>query len=97
MEPQIPTIGRTVHYVLKAEDLPEGKKHNAGQERPAVITRTWHQDEAHGLTTDCVQLTVFLDGANDTLTDKDSPLLVKSSVEGSSGPVDGCWHWPERI
>lgn len=85
-EAQKPTIGRTVHYVLSPSDLEGGK--NAGEERPAVITRTWGDSS-------CVQLTVFLDGANETING--SPLLIKSSAEGSSGPVPGCWHWPERV
>lgn len=86
-ESQKPTIGRTVHYVLSDADLEGGK--NAGEERPAVIVRTWPGNDT------CVQLTVLLDGANERAADG-SPFLVKSSADGSSGPVPGCWHWPER-
>ena len=83
---QIPTVGRTVRYVLNDTDLEGGK--NAGEERAAVITRVWPGVTEH------VQLTVFLDGANEDV--KGLPFLVKSSCTGSSGPVPCCWHWPER-
>jgi len=49
----IPSIGRTVHYVL-----------SPGQERPAVIVRVWDEKPTEKSV---VQLQVFTDGENDGL------------------------------
>ena len=49
----IPSIGRTVHYVLPN-----------GEHRPAIITRVWDQVPTESSV---VQLQVFTDGSNDGL------------------------------
>lgn len=87
-EAQKPSIGRVVHYVLAPHDLPADKQHCVGEERPAVIVRVWGNDEHSG-----VNLQVFVDGGNDGFKDG---TYWKTSVLPSSGPVPGCWHWPER-
>jgi hypothetical protein len=86
MPEQKPTVGRIVHYVLAQQD----DTRNPGEHRPAMIVRTWGGD--------CVQLQVFMDGANDHERFSACGLMWVSSVahdevENRAGRT---WHWPER-
>lgn len=75
-----PTIGRIVGYVL-----PEG--HNrAGEIRPAIITRVWSEH--------CVQLTPFIDVANDQPVNPTSCSSVVSDESTEKKPRT--WHWLPR-
>lgn len=107
-EAQKPTIGRIVHYVLTAEQAEQinqrrcamthdpswpsgaqahvGNHASAGDELPLVITCVWPDEGGEGV--DGVNGQVLLDG-NDQL-------WITSALP-SSGPVPGCWHWPERV
>lgn len=81
---QTPTIGRIVHYVLN-----EGR--NAGEERPAIIVRTWGDTPES-----CVQLQVFTDsGTAGKLNDFLPPVMWKTSVVQDDGKAPGTFHFPE--
>lgn len=84
------TIGRIVHYVLPLT------ARNAGQVRPAIITRVWQQldYESHpGMS----NLRVFLDGGNDQdpHANPQYPEWVGSVCYDADGAL-GTWHWPPR-
>jgi len=95
-ENQKPTVGRIVHYVLtdqQAEQINRsrdaiggrGNYAQAGDELPLVVVRVWPDEGGPGV--DGVNGQVLLDGPD--------TLWVTSALP-SSGPVPGCWHWPER-
>lgn len=75
-----PSIGRIVGYVL-----PIGHR-RAGAVVPAIITRIWDGD------TRFVQLTPFVDAANDAPIDPSHCC----SVEYSAAPHPRTWHWLPR-
>lgn len=80
----IPSIGRTVHYIL-----PDNGK-NPGEHRPAIIVRVW---DAKPHEQSCVQLQVFTDGENDGLPN----VTWKTSVQqDATGQRFGSWHEPEE-
>lgn len=107
-ETQKPTVGRIVHFVLNAEQAEQvnrrrvakphepgwpagaqahvGNEAREGDEMPLVIVRVWPDEGGPGI--DGVNGQVLLDG-----TDQ---LWVTSALP-SSGPVPGCWRWPERV
>lgn len=80
--PIVPTQGRIVHYVLK-----QGRF--AGMIRAAMITLTW-PGEAPGSTADHVNLTVFLDLANDPQEGAENHA---TSARYSEDKEPGTWHW----
>jgi hypothetical protein len=87
----IPSLGRTVHYVL-----PREHKHK-GQHRAARITQVWtdKQGEVPTEATD-VCLSVDLDPVNDEYSG--SPVLVvRRSSQDPHGKMEGSWHEPERV
>lgn len=72
------TIGRIVHYVL-----PNGHK-RGGEDVPAIITRV--HDKFGG----CVQLTPFVDIANDEpVAPHECSSVIYSETKGPR-----TWHWP---
>jgi len=81
-----PSIGRIVHYRLpnKYEDVERW--------RPAIVTAVWSDN--------CVNLRLFLDGANDADalpiygTDPAHPDWITSSTAGADV---GDWRWPPRV
>lgn len=87
MSEQIPSIGRSVHYVLN-----EGP--HSGQHRPATIVRAWG-DQPDSM----VNLQVLTDSdADGHYNDALPPVLWKTSVHlDPSGEKPGTWHWPERV
>jgi len=69
-----------------------------GEHRPALVLRTW--------SATCVQLAVFLDGANDngqvpyeTYYFQNGNLTVwKTSVmQDEETKAQATWHWPEYV
>ena len=84
----IPSLGRTVHYVL-----PEASRHK-GQHRAAVISQVWADKGSAPTEETPVHLTVF----NDTLNDpNDGPVsIVRNCVQDPFGKMPGSWHEPER-
>jgi len=86
-EPRVPTIGDHILYVL-----PDGQ--SKGQNRPAAVVRTW------GTTLSApINLQVFIDGYNDVPYDSIAAVtgqLWKTSVQYSSEPKPGTWHWPAQ-
>lgn len=87
MSEQIPSIGRTVHYVLN-----EGP--HSGQHRPATIVRVWGE-----LPASAVNLQVLTDSNEDgTSNDCLPPVMWKTSIlQDATGERPGSWHWPERV
>lgn len=83
-------IGRIVHYVLTESDVGAIEQQRAVHNvhgNPANAG-----DEVPMLVVavwgpDCANGRLMLDGQDD---------LWVTSRMGSSGPVAGCWHWPER-
>ena len=88
----IPSIGRTVHFVLPS-----------GEHRPAIIVRIWDgQPTEHTV----VQLQVFIDGSNDAgdLCDGERAVLPPVSAvwrtsvhQDTETKAPGTWHEPERV
>lgn len=92
MQPQQPSIGRIVHYVL-----PEGPRR--GEIRPAVIVRVFTGVDAP-INPGMCNLQVLLDGGNDGLEGGLGGVVWKGSVLHSAAteaPVAGTWHWPPRV
>ncbi len=85
-EPQKPSVGRIVHYVL-----PDGP--SKGEHRPAVIVKVWTNNPHLG-----VQLQVFTDGLNDGTTYK-TGLFWATSVPYAdpSENKPHSWHWCEKV
>lgn len=80
------SIGRIVHYVLRAEDC--NRAESEGQHRAAIVTNAFN-----GLA----NLTVFLDGVNDgPPRDSTGNARVYSRAQSDSHEP-GTWHWPERV
>ena len=80
--PAVPSVGRIVGYVL-----PPGHR-RAGEVVPAIITRTWHGPSPSW----CVQLTPFVDQANDNPVEA----TQCSSVIYSEELKPRSWHWLPR-
>lgn len=86
-EPQKPSIGRIVHFVL------DGGPHK-GEHRPAIITKIW--PEYNGIQH--VQRQVFTDGSNDGEAYR-TGLYWATSVtyaDPSENKIYS-WHWPEKV
>lgn len=82
----IPSIGRTVHFVLAN-----------GQHRPAVIVRVFDEPPT---PTSVANLQVFLDGSNDAPAREPgaSDLLWRTSVHQDAAEMKpGTWHSPELV
>ena len=85
----IPSLGRTVHYVL-----PEEHRHK-GQHRAARISQVWAAPGSPATEETSVALAVDLDPLNDPY--EYVPLLsVRNSVQDPHGKMPGSWHEPER-
>ena len=81
-------LGSPVIYVLR--DGP-----SAGQSRPAVITRTWGSEGKDPTCTPggvCVQLAIFLDGANDG----DAEKFASSATYDDNTCPPGSWQFPSE-
>lgn len=86
----IPSLGRTVHYVL-----PESHRHK-GQHRAARITQVWTEKPGMDAAEDTsVALSVDLDPANDDYSGL-PVLIVRLSTQDPFGKQLGSWHEPER-
>lgn len=79
------TVGRVVHYVPREEESKYPNECRAG-----IITKVWSDDGV-------VQLSVFMDGSNDS-PDYAYPKNVvwRTSIRYSESNEHGTWHWPER-
>lgn len=80
--PALPSVGRIVGYVL-----PQGHR-RVGEVVPAIITRIWNGPSP----TWCVQLTPFVDQANDNPVGPSDC----SSVTYSEELQPHTWHWLPR-
>lgn len=82
-----PTKGRTVLYVLNADDIEAIKDinptHKAGDVVAAVVTNTFKNGN--------INIQCFLDGP-DNLFVKIPPQAKTNKPEAEQG----CWHWPPR-
>ena len=91
-EPQPPSIGRIVHYILES-----GPK--AGEHRPAIIVNVWQTGEKP-LLGNAVQLQVFTDSSiEESFNDCLPPVMWKTS-RSYADPAEqapGTWHWPDRV
>jgi hypothetical protein len=86
----IPSIGRTVHYVL-----PETAKHKGGH-RAARIVQVWlEKGDVLGENTP-VALAVDLDPLNDDFPHGLPFLSVRNCTQDPFGKQMGSWHEPER-
>ena len=88
----IPSLGRTVHYVL-----PESALHK-GQHRSARIVQVWSDPGKDATDETPVALAVDLDPLNDIRDFKNGmPFLsVRSATQDPFGKQSGSWHEPER-
>ena len=77
-----PTLGRNIRYVLRAGA-------GRGQPRAAIITATWEDIAAYQCSE--INLTVFLDLANDPGTGAEN---CATSVPYDPDQSPGTWHWP---
>ena len=86
----IPSLGRTVHYVL-----PETARHK-GQHRAARITQVWTEKDKEATEETPVALAVDLDPLNDEFGE--FPMLsVRNATQDPFGKQMGSWHEPERV
>lgn len=84
----IPSLGRTVHYIL-----PDSSKHK-GQHRAAVISQVWADPGKEADENTPVQLHVY----NDTLNDAGTAFHVAPNVtQDPHCKQAGSWHEPERV
>ena len=88
----IPSLGRTVHYVL-----PKGAKHQ-GQHRSARISQVWSDRGKAPSENTPVALSVDLDPLNDDdIFLNGLPMrFVQNSTQDPFGKLPGSWHEPER-
>ena len=81
-----PSIGRIVHFWFKSRE--SGKLYA----RPAIITAVFNEN--------CVNLQVFIDGANDrdviALGEGGQLTVWRTSVTHSAEPQASTWSWPSR-
>jgi hypothetical protein len=84
----IPSLGRTVHYVL-----PSDHKH-AGQHRAATISQVWSDNGKDADEATPVHLHVM----SDTLNDLGTPIvfIAKNVTQDPMGRQPNSWHEPER-
>lgn len=83
----IPSLGRTVHYIL-----PEASRHK-GQHRAAVITQVWVDPGKAPDDNTPVHLHVY----NDTLNDPGASFHIAPNVtQDPHCKQPGSWHEPER-
>ena len=80
---QPPTIGRIVGYVLPLSHR------RAGEVVPAIITRIWPGAIV-------VQLTPFVDVANDAPVPPDRCSSVPFAEASTQPYIGGTWHWLPR-
>lgn len=86
----IPSIGRTVHFVL-----PKEARH-PGQHRAAVISQVWTANPGDLPTEEtAVQLHVYADLANDGYAGS-GVFVVRNATQDPFGKQLGSWHEPER-
>jgi hypothetical protein len=85
----IPTLGRTVHYVL-----PDTARHK-GQHRAARISQVWTEKGQEPTEETPVALAVDLDPLNDEYGEIPI-LIVRNSTQDPYGKQMGSWHEPER-
>ncbi len=79
MNPQLPTVGRTVLFVLPITHR------RAGEIRPAIVVR---------VNPDSVNLSVQMDGPNDYQDDGAyNTTWVGSASHDQDGKAPGSWHW----
>lgn len=98
MEPQQPSVGRIVHYVL-----PEGSRW-AGEHRAAAIAQVHTPLSPPGSTGMCNlsvfkgQTTDFDAGFGGAFAGRDagSAVALVGSVNYSATAEPNTWHWPER-
>lgn len=99
--PQLPTVGRIVHYVIPSGD-------NKGEHRAAMITGVCQ----FGENSYTVNLTVYRDDMNDPVyesqlqlgidqlinveTVNTRPLFHATVVHYHAMAMPGTWHYPER-
>lgn len=80
------TPGRVVHYVL--DKAPGESNHRA-----AIITEVFSNDGT-------VNLTVFVDGVNDAVSDDDrEPITLRRYfvLHDMVEMLPGTWHWIEKV
>lgn len=80
----IPSVGRIVHYHLENGDV-----------RPAIIVRTWGDDESSA-----VNLQVFVDGMNDLggeFSSEECRPGVSWKTSAVQGFDPGCWSDPRAF
>jgi hypothetical protein len=86
----IPSLGRTVHYIL-----PDTAKHK-GQHRAARITQVWTEKQGGAADENtAVALSVDLDPANDDYNIWPI-LIVRHCTQDPYAKQLGSWHEPER-
>ena len=87
----IPSLGRTVHYVL-----PETARHK-GQHRAARISQVWSDKGRDATEETAVALAVDLDPINDDYQSGVPMMFVPHSTQDPHGKQLGSWHEPERV
>ncbi len=80
--PQVPSIGRIVHYVLAKVDCEKME----GKSRPGIIVSVGDERD------EPVNLQVFTNGGHDDLP----PVHWKRDVSHNEDRKPGTWHWPPR-
>jgi len=90
------TVGRIVLYTYKEADLLDGKRHLAGEVRPAIVVRIWPNEfpQYGPQGEDGYNLQVFTDQENDGF---ETGTLWKTSVRLASEVLPGTCHWPPRV
>ena len=87
----IPSLGRTVHYVL-----PETARHKGGH-RAARIAQVWADKGKDATEETPVALAVDLDPLNDDFPNGLPFLSVRNCTQDPYGKQLGSWHEPERV
>jgi hypothetical protein len=88
------TVGRTLLYTYSGDEHEHMKPETAGQQRPAVIVRTWGDTPGS-----VVNVQVFTDGCNDVEgggPGADGSLRL-ASLAIAAEPTPGYLHWPELV
>jgi hypothetical protein len=96
-EKQKATVGSIVLYTYQESDLPPGKRHLAGEVRPAIVVRVWPNEfPRDGTYEDGYNLRVFTDSINDGFG-FEAGILLKPSVRLVDEVLPGTCHWPPRV